>query len=504
MAAPAFLTWIKQNDPWGKRLKAPKRVLLLVCVCGVFLCMGMGTQSLAYDQQISSTLYASGYSIRAANGTLLDRRKIVEDLHLAAWNLTPGSNDPYYDGPRLSIEFNLRLDGDFGVTNREMSSGHLNDYVPGISALSVEAAVLFLDIQGLFSHHVDIRLGRQIQMDTIGFVALDGAQMAVYLPGGWRIVGFGGWEVMGAMPLGYDSLELDGVDNQGREELDAAYFSSLVEPESTVALGAELSFAPNAFFDGALGFRQMGLGKKVQQQAVAARASVGNERIFTTMRVVLNPLLDRYDGLKGALRDGTLVTQSDAEISVQLVERNWVRLGYELYRPVFMLDSIFNIFSKVAHRDVTSRYEYRTIGGLAMGAWSFVRYADQTTARTQTPHTSGVIGGGGGCGVNYHTFHRRFATRLLLETEQGAVRSGVEADVGRRYANERLWLQVRASYWHIDDLLYGNRKNIVGYVFSTRYQFTQNALAMFEFENYFGGGDPRFVATAMLQWDIWR
>ena len=105
----------------------------------------------AYDQQVSSTLLAEGYSIYTPEGEQIRRRRFVEDLYLGAWNLLTGSADPYYRGPRLSFELALRLDTDFGIGRSESSPSNTSNYVPGVRPLQMDAMVAYVDIRGLWN-----------------------------------------------------------------------------------------------------------------------------------------------------------------------------------------------------------------------------------------------------------------------------------------------------------------------------------------------------------------
>ncbi|MBN2716198.1 MAG: hypothetical protein JXX14_10115, partial [Deltaproteobacteria bacterium] len=458
----------------------------------------------AYDQQLSTTLYASGYSVRAANGTLIDRRNILQELSLGAWNILPGSGTLDYDGPRLSIQANLRLGGDYGVNNSEMSIDRLDRFVPGLDAMYVEAVFAYVDLQGLANEHLDVRLGRIIRADTAGYAAFDGAELTLHWPFGIGVNGFWGYDVNRAKPFGYDSLALDGVDNVGRDGLDDAYLASLVETESAMVFGAEVTVTPSSWLDAALTFRQTGYGHRLQQQTVAGHLAAGTERVRSYVRVVTNPLLDRYDNLGGALREGTLVSEATAELGMALGKKGWGSLGYELYRPVFMLDSIFNIFGQLGRRDMVVRYERRVSVRMQWATWSNVRFLDSKHAAPAAEQDTPVIGGGGGTGFNYGTFQQKLSGRVSVDNELGATRLGVEQSLGHRYWDDRLWLSVRGSYWYVRDALYGKSKHIAGYVLSANHQFNEKARALFEFENYYGADTPRFVLTALIQLDVWR
>ena len=457
-----------------------------------------------YDQQLTSTLYASGYSVRAANGTLIDRRNILQELYLGAWHILPGSSDPYYDGPRLSIEVDLRVGGDYGMDNSEMSSDRLDRFVPGAQAVYMEAVFAYVNLEGVANDHLDISLGRIIRSDASGYAAFDGAELGLRWPWGIALDAFWGYEVQRAKPFGYDNLSLDGVDNVGRSDLDNAYFTSLVEPESLMVFGAELTVTPSSWMDASLAFRQAGYDDKLQQQTVAGQFAVGNDRIRSFARVVANPLLDRRDNLGGALREGTLVSEATAEVSVAPWQKGWMSLSYDLYRPTFMLDSIFNVFGQLGRRDVVLRYEHRQSARIQWALWSGLRFADDNDVEASFEQNNVLIGGSGGAGCNLGNRQRQMSARANVDNELGATRLGIEQSFGHRFWDERLWLSVRGSYWYVRDALFGKSKHISGYVLSANHQFNEKARVLFEFENYYGEDIPRFVLTALFQLDVWR
>ena len=112
------------------------RLTLFAAALGAAL--AIVTPAAGYDQQVTSTLWAQGYSVPAGDGGLISRRRLIEDLHLAAWNLVPGSDDPYYRGPLISLEMQLRLDTDFAVTERESRINDEASYVPNLTPLQAD------------------------------------------------------------------------------------------------------------------------------------------------------------------------------------------------------------------------------------------------------------------------------------------------------------------------------------------------------------------------------
>jgi len=460
----------------------------------------------AVDHQISSELWAEGYSIRAADGREIARRNIVEDLHMAVWNLLPGSADPWYDGPHLSVELNLQLGGDWGVERVETRRSEPGRYTPGLQNLDARAVFAFVSVNGLRDGAFDVRAGRQIRLDTIGFTAHDGVELVAHLPAGFALSSFIGREVQGGRPLGDDSLEMDGVDNGGRDDIDDAWFAQRTEPTPTLAFGSELSFVPDRHFDGAVAIRLLGLNGRPVARTWGGRLSTHHERIRSSLLVIANPLFDRRDDLSAAIREGSAVTEAEASIEVSPVASLWVGVEYLLYRPVFSADSIFNIFDLIPRRDLGLRAEQRLGERLTMAAWSYIRFEERSGGLTGHEADARVSGAGGGLGADYQRTVHRLSVRFNVQREWGAGRVGVETGGWRGLFDNRLLLGLRASFWHVDDALMGGALgNIAGWVMSARYAIASGAQVLGELENYFGGGQgPRLSALLILQLDLWK
>jgi len=459
-----------------------------------------------YDQQISSTLWAEGYSVPARDGSLVSRRRIVEDLHLAAWNLLTDEADPYYEGPRLSIELGLRLDTDFAVGPDERNPDEHNAYVPGLRPMQMDVMFAYIDARGFWDGALDTRAGRQIRLDTLGYFAFDGIELAVYMPIGLSVSTFFGYEVRGGDMLGYDQLELDGVDSGGRDdELDADRFGDRTDPEPRLAVGTEIGIAPVRWLDAGFSVRAVGLSQQLADQRLGGRLALGTRPVRGFGRVVWSPMLDRRDDLSEAFVEQTLVSEADAELEVTPHDVISVIAEYHLYRPTFEADSIFNVFNLMPQNDLGGRVVTR-FGSIGATAWGFARLADESAGLGGDETDSWISGAGGGLGGNYRTVSNRLSARLSGLREWGETRIGAEIGGGHGFLNGRLWTGLRGSYWHITDS-YSEQLSgdVFGYVASARFRITEGAEVLGEFENYYGGGrGPRFVALGILQLELWR
>jgi hypothetical protein len=460
----------------------------------------------AATQEISSTLSAEGYSVPAADGAAIARRRFVEDLRLSVWEMLPGSSDPYYRGPRLSLELQLRLNADFAVTRGESDPDVADAYVPGTRPLEMDAVIAYLAATGLWGGALDARGGRQVRLDTVGYMAFDGLDATLHLPAGISISPFLGYEVRGADLLGWDDMELDGVDSGGRRGIEPERYPSRIDPEPRLAFGTEVGFAPRRWLDAAAAVRIVGLSQEVADQRVAGRIDAGQGPVRGRVRAVWSPLVDRQDDLAAAAAEGSAVSEADAELAVSPVEPLTVTAEYHLYRPVFEADSIFNVFDLMPRRDVGGRVEAEIAGAVAVAGWGFARLADESAGLDGGAEDALLAGAGGGLGATYRTARRQAALRVTGQREWGEERVGVEIGGGHGFLDNRIWLALRGTYWHIEDGMSSRFSgDIAGYLVSIRVRLLQGAHVGAEIENYYGGGlGPRVAALGILQLELWR
>jgi hypothetical protein len=467
----------------------------------------LGSHSaLGASQHISSELFAEGYSVPAADGSALSRRRLVDDLRLSVFELMPGSADPYYRGPRLSLELDLRIDTDFAVRRAESDPDLAASYSPGTTPLAFDAVIAFVDAQGFWNGALDARGGRQIRLDAIGFTAFDGLEMRLHLPLGLSIAPFLGYEVRGGDLLGYDAFELDGVDSGGRHDMETDRYTSRTDPDPRLAFGAEVEFAPSAWLDAAAAYRVVGLSEQIADERVGGRIDAGKGPVRAHVRAVWSPILDRRDDFAAAAAEGTAVNEADAELTVTPVSFLSVTAEYHLFRPIFEADSIFNVFDLEPRRDLGGRAGWEITKSTAVSAWGFARLSDGSEGVDGASSDALLAGAGGGAGATYRNLRRNASIRVTASREWGEDLVGAEVGGGQGFADNRLWVTLRGSYWHIDDSISSYLAgDILGYAVSLKVKLLEGAAVVGEFENYYGGDRaPRFEALALLQLDLWR
>lgn len=459
-----------------------------------------------YDQQITSTLWARGYAVPGADGSLISRRRIVEDLHLGAWNIVEGSDDPYYEGPRLAVELSLTVDTDFAVGRSESDAGNPSSYVPGLTPLSMDLMFFHLDATGLLDGALDLRVGRQVRLCTLGFFAFDGVETVLHLPVAARFSTWVGFEVRGGHALGYDALELDGTDNGGRHGMEADRYPGREDPDSRLAVGTELGFTPRRWLDAGVALRVVGLTGPVAEQRYGARLALGRAPLRARGRVVVDPMFIRRDDTNAAAREGTLVSEAEAALEVQPAERFAVSAEYRLFRPIFEADSIFNVFDLAAQNDAGLRFDLAATPRFRLAGWGFARLADGSAGLSGREEDAALAGLGGGAGAAWRGSTRDLSARLHGVREWGETRVGAELGGSQGLARDRLRLGLRLSAWHLgDDYSERLAGDVLGYAASVRVRVADGAHVLGEFENYYGGGQaPRFAALGLLRLDLWR
>jgi len=143
--------------------------------------------------EIRLGLLGLGYQTRTATGELLDRRRITQLAELRASEL--------FGVGGLGLELALRFDTDLGLT-RAAQDGEVLGFELRAAAVTWRGA-----LPGL-----DLALGRQLVLDELGFLALDGLRAELGLPFGLTARLQAGLSVRDQGWLGEGLLELDGVE----------------------------------------------------------------------------------------------------------------------------------------------------------------------------------------------------------------------------------------------------------------------------------------------------
>jgi hypothetical protein len=189
----------------------------------------------AYEFEVAAQSVAQGYQLRwirfDEQDRLLNRRRFTQSLSLDVWNILEPSFDPVMSpirphAPPLApfdvfVTLQLRIDHDFGeytqggVVYPIAPSNTIEEAavsaVPELAGADLGLVVLAASAgaRDIFGR-VDVALGRQILVDNLDWMALDGLRLVARLPAHLAVEGHAGFLVRDASPLGSPTHEPDG------------------------------------------------------------------------------------------------------------------------------------------------------------------------------------------------------------------------------------------------------------------------------------------------------
>jgi hypothetical protein len=307
-------------------------------------------QGAAYDVEASTE--AEAYTISAwnpASGRALARRRLVQSVDLAGFEIVPGED--------AGIALRLRFDADFAVNDRELAGldGAWRDRLQLLGGA--------LHWNGLAGGRLDLEAGRVTAADPIGFWRLDGARATVR-PAPWlAVTAFGGLRVTETSWLGSPAFAPDGTraSDQRRIAAGLPLYPCPAEPsrlcadptldEAAPTFGARLALARVPGSPG---------GAEVEYRRTLRAGAVIEERLGAGARYRAGAFgaeaageYDLYVGRAAAIR-----------AALRWSARPWLSLSLEGLEshPTFSADSIWNLFDTAPSREARLRAEAAPAG----------------------------------------------------------------------------------------------------------------------------------------------
>jgi hypothetical protein len=428
----------------------------------------------AVDFEVSSTTALQIYEVGGGQpGLFLTRRRVTERLTLQVAGILPREDEPGYDGPRVSASLVLRLDTDFGASDREFNPASELWYVPGYDPYAVDLMIAELRVRDLFSRTTDLRAGRLISLDPTGFSAVDGVEVTVRTP--WHLALWvqTGVEVVSGERLSSGGFEVDGVLRMRRDDVYAEDFLEFQDPALRVVAAGGLSLIGFDWLDADLAYRQ-GIvpedGGRTSYQRLAGTASV-------TAGMFRGALVAGGDLALNALDEVSL------ELGVQPLRWLVVSLAGRYDAPVFDTDSIFVAFWSDPALDLELLARFRPINGLELGLLGNVRQAGLDD-QSGDVFDADELGYGGEVYGRIRWSWLQGELRGKVGLGFGGRRIGV---IGRLVATprgQRVSFDLRGMVLGLrDDLDPDDHQISVGYVVGARYRVTRDAAILFEFEH---------------------
>jgi hypothetical protein len=337
----------------------------------------------AYDFQIDAQTVGQGYQLRAADDTLVNRRRLTQLLGLSVFNVGPRDviGRPL-DRNQFYLTLSLRFDADLGDwANVPQLSGR----TPERELLQTKLEILYAFIGGrnLFGF-LDVRLGRQLMVDLFDFLAFDGLALEARTPYNVAVEAWGGLAVTGAAPFDSPVYRVDGIALGGnplgslaarQEEALEPTFGVAVKSFGWRELSTRLSFMRTISFTGDRQPGEPSSGVIDEKLAWTARGWLWGGRFVPWAGVRYNVLAGRVDEVQAGAR-------------IRLTAAHALQAEYVLSAPTFDGDSIWNVFGAQAFNDLRLGYQL-LLGRLNAYARAFVRlFSVEPTSETSAPPPS--------------------------------------------------------------------------------------------------------------------
>ena len=345
------------------------------------------------------------------SGRALSRRRLVQDLDLAGFEVVPGED--------AGLSLQIRVDADFAVNDAEL--GALDDAAR--DRLQLLAARFHWS--GLAGGRLDVEAGRLTAQDAVGFWRFDGGKVTVR-PLPWlSVAAFGGLRVTGSSWLGSSAFAPDGTRESDRRRIAAGVSLCSLSPT-----------APGGCADATLDDPAPTWGGRVELGRPGATGAGAALEYRRTTRA--GSLVEDRLGAGARLRVGSFGADAGGEVDLYVRRLSELRAGLRWAatpglevtaeaihsHPTFEAGSLWNLFDTAPTREARLRADLATGGGSAR-AWA----AAGVKRYDATAWTRELFGDGGG----WEPFGALGGSLVLDRTRLSAdvsVRGGTEGTQG--------------------------------------------------------------------------
>ncbi|MDY0063355.1 MAG: hypothetical protein RBU45_26365 [Myxococcota bacterium] len=308
---------------WGGRVLLPIGCLLVWLGGGE---PGVGpSPAWALQARVASSTSLLVDELQAWDGSLLPRRELAHELRLGLYDLA-GT-----DRLQLQIVGRLLIAGELGLQEGETLEAD--------AARTLDVPYLSFEARELLGGHLDLRLGRQLELLGSEFLLFDGAHVLLRGPLHLAVEGVAGWPVRRLVsPVGLELFEPDGVP---------------LATTSTLLLGG------GVLLQGFEPLRVRVVALQEGEQGTLSRQVLGGGLDFTPRSGIALDLQAVYD----------LVWRRQEQLQAGLrlegpAGLTWTA-RFDEQRPRFDLGSIFAVFPVEPRRSFSLRTE------LVAGPWLF-------------------------------------------------------------------------------------------------------------------------------------
>ena len=440
-----------------------------------------GANARAAEGEVTADTSAQFYDVRSPTGqTTLLRRRLTSTLGVAAYDLLPRPKEAGQELlPDLSFRARLRYDADYGASSEEANSASTDVFIPGFSRGPVDLMYAYVEGRRFLHGALGFKLGRQYQVDPLGYWSFDGAAVRVTTPFFVAAEVYGGMEVRGGLPLSgpIGRYERDGVWRGDRDGFAPTAYSSFQQSAIAPAYGVALETAGVTWLHGRLAYRRV---LSTGAADIALFDATGTPAVYDATRVSQERLgysvqadWDKVGALNaGFVYDLYAVVFSSIYGSAEVRPTSKVTVGvdYDYFRPTFDADSIFNFFGATPMNDLGARVRWEPTTKLSFSAQGHVRmFDDAPTSPLEAPSpylatgTGGTLtplgttyAGGASLGARYQRLDGAVAFRGMGDFGDAGDRVGGDL-IGERLLGSRYVVRGRLGFWHWEDKLRADR-----------------------------------------------
>ncbi|MFH2010053.1 MAG: hypothetical protein ABI333_25880 [bacterium] len=407
----------------------------------------------AYEAMVQATVVSQSYQIRDANDGALSLRRLDTYLRIAVLDLLPTEKKKRSQDPVTQMHFiaGMRLRADFGGFTRQWDSsltahGREGGVNPLFELMYAHLAVT--DLGGV----IDLRLGRQFQLDPMDFYGYDGLYARFRLPIHVAIETVAGLRNGGRYAFDMPIFQLDGTDLTD------------TNPGWKPMVGVALSTHDLGFLSARVAYRASwhvldpsdpGTGYPEVDGEAVPRTAMVEEKISAFVHANLwKGKLQPY----GGIRYNLLTTQLDEAqigLSGRITKNVQLRAEYVRESPDFDGDSIFNLFNAEAYQEIRLWYEQRYKVRWRWYVRATLRLFSGGASDAESALETNVLEPDVGGGLGFVYLGQTLSGRVDLYYQEGYGGRTVGAYGYYRHEVIRDWLSLEAraviAYWD-DDL----------------------------------------------------
>ena len=323
------------------------------------------------EPEVTGDTAVQWYDMRSPSGqTLLTRRRLTTTLGVSGYDLLRDDSQDRVAtgaaarrlGPMLTFRSRLRYDADYGASASEANPQDPARYVPGFERGPVDLMYAYVEGRRLPVDQLSFRLGRQIQMDALGYWQMDGLALRLDLVKYLAVEGYGGLEVRGGFPMSNGRAERDGVWRGARDGMDPSAFTSFVDRGLAPAYGAALESSGIDFMHARVAYRHVDSTGTVTTNAFTGESTSGTRLSQERLAFALDFTSPDVGGLKTGLVHDLLtgrVANSFVSLDAYASKKVTLSADWDFYQPTFDGDSIFNFFavSPMHHGELRSNIQ---------------------------------------------------------------------------------------------------------------------------------------------------